>query len=301
VARVLVTGAGSFTARHLIPPLAADPRVTEVWGTDRVAQAPASIRWVPADLEDAAAVRALVRAARPHRVIHLAGVASPDADRCFAVNLAATRRLLEACAEAPDCPAVLLVSSAAVYGLTRPEESPLAETTPLRPITAYGASKAAAEIAALTLHRRGVLPVTVARPFNLVGPGLRAGLAPADFVAQARAIRDGRAEAVLRVGDLTPRRDFVDVRDVARAYVDLLFHDDLRGRAFNVATGRAVPIRTLLELTLAAAGVRAEIATDPARLRPVEVIEQAGDPAALRAAVGWEAEVPLERSLRDML
>jgi GDP-4-dehydro-6-deoxy-D-mannose reductase len=152
----------------------------------------------------------------------------------------------------------------------------------------------------LAMHRRGELRVTVARPFNLVGPGLRPGFAPSDFVAQACAIRDGRSGPELRVGDLTPRRDFVDVRDAVRAYVALLERADLAGRAFNVATGRAVAVRSVLDLALAATGVSAAVAVDPARVRAVDVPEQAGDPGALREATGWSAAIPLERSIADM-
>jgi GDP-4-dehydro-6-deoxy-D-mannose reductase len=102
------------------------------------------------------------------------------------------------------------------------------------------------------------------------------------------------------VGNLDPRRDFVDVRDAARAYVELSMREDLSGRPYNVASGRAVAIRTLLDLALAAAGVRAEVIVDPARVRPVDVPEQVGDPRRLHAATGWSAEIPLAASIRDM-
>jgi GDP-4-dehydro-6-deoxy-D-mannose reductase len=301
MSRILVTGAASFTARHLVPLLRAHAPSAELWGSDVVDVALEGMRSVPADLADAAAARALVRAAEPTHVLHLAGVSTPDPDRCYAVNLDGTRRLLEACAAMPRPAAVVVVSSAAVYGLTRPAESPVREDTPLRPVTPYGASKAAAEIAALSMHRRGLVPVTVVRPFNLVGPGLREGFAPSDFMAQARALRGAPGAALIRVGNLEPRRDFVDVRDAARAYLALLEHDDLRGRVFNVASERPVAVRALLEGVLAAVGVQAAIEVDPARVRPVEVVEQVGDPGALHAACGWSADIPLERSLRDMV
>ncbi len=296
--RLLITGAASFTARHLLDALTG--RDLEAWGTDLAAQGPAGLRYASLDLAAPGAVRALLDQVRPERVLHLAGVSSQDVDRCWAVNLDATRHLLEACAAQPRPPAVVVVSSAAVYGLTRAEESPVREDTPLRPVTPYGASKAAAEHAALSMHRRGLLPVTVARPFNLVGPGLRAGFAPSDFMAQARALRAGEGDGAIHVGALEPRRDFVDVRDAVRAYLELLEREDLRGRVFNVASGRPVAVRALLEQVLAAAGVEARIVVDPARVRAVEVLEQVGDASALRAATGWSATLPLERSLRDM-
>jgi GDP-4-dehydro-6-deoxy-D-mannose reductase len=298
--RVLVTGAASFTAGHLVPALAARPGVERVTGTDAAPAGAAGAAHVAADLTRPGEAERALEAAAPTHVVHLAGVSTREPGPCWAVNLDATRRLLEACAARPEPPALLLVSSASVYGLTAPEESPVGEHAPLRPVTSYGASKAAAELLALAMHRRGELAVTVVRPFNLVGPGLRPGFAPSDFVAQACAIRDGRAAPEVRVGDITPRRDFVDVRDAVVAYVALLGRPDLAGRVLNVATGRAVAVRAVLELALAAAGVTAAVVVDPARVRAVDVPEQAGDPGALRAATGWSAAIPLERSIEDM-
>lgn len=296
--RVLVTGAGSFTARHLIPLLAA-PGV-RVIASDLTAIDCLEATVEPLDLTDAAAVRRGVREARPDRVYHLAGIAAPDAARCFAVNLDGTRHLLEACISMATPPDLLLISSAAVYGLTRPEETPVHERTPLRPVTAYGASKAAAEMAALSMHRLGRLRVKVARPFNLVGPGLRPGFAPSDFMEQALAIRGGRTPAEIRVGNLEPRRDFVDVRDAARAYRALLESEAGWGEAFNVATGVPVAVRDLLAGVLKAAGTQARVIEDDLKRRAVDVPEQVGDAGALRALTGWSPEVALETSLRDM-
>lgn len=288
---VLVTGAASFSGRHLLAALAG----CEIVATDVAAGS--GVR--PLDVRDPAAVRQVVREVAPRWIIHLAGLLSDDAAESFAVNLGGTRHVVEACDGLEPRPAVLVVSSAAVYGLTRPEESPVRECTPLRPVTAYGASKAAAEIAALALHRRGVARVKVARPFNLVGPGLRPGFAPSDFMAQALAARRAGGGEI-RVGNLEPRRDFVDVRDAVRAYRLLLEADGGWGECFNVATGAPVAVRELLAGVIEAAGAGAAVVEDPARRRAVDVPEQVGDATALRALTGWRPEVPLAASLRDM-
>jgi len=320
--RVLVTGAGSFTARHLLPLLATHADAPELLATGMTpvrAQAlvvPAAVgemgRWGnlggcmsgaefrAANLANCDEAGAVVKWARPDTVFHLAGVSASASDQCFAVNLEGTRHLLEACARLDPPPVVLVVSSAAVYGLTAPEESPVSESTPLRPLTVYGASKAAAEILALTLHRRGVLRVAVARPFNLIGPGLRPGLAPSDFMAQARAIRAGRSAPEIRVGTLEPRRDFVDVRDAVRAYITIAATRSCWGQPWNIASGRPVAIGDLLTAILRATGVEVRLVRDAARLRAVEVPEQVGDASALARATGWSVRVTLEKSLGDM-
>jgi GDP-4-dehydro-6-deoxy-D-mannose reductase len=295
--RVLVTGACSFTGRHLLPLLAAAPG--GLVATDVADAGPAGADYRPADLTERARARELVEAVRPDLVYHLAGASTADADRCYAVNLDGTRNLLEACAALSAPPRVVVVSSAAVYGLTRPEESPVREDTPLRPATFYGASKAAAEQFALALHRRGLVQVAVARPFNLVGPGLRAGFAPSDFLAQALAIRAG-GPSEIRVGNLEPRRDFVDARDAVRAYVALAGAGAAWGEAWNVASGRPVAIGDLLERVLRAAGAQARVVPDPARLGRVEVMDQVGDPARLERLTGWRPRLALDESLRDM-
>jgi GDP-4-dehydro-6-deoxy-D-mannose reductase len=299
--RVLVTGAASFTAAHLVPGLVSAHGAGSVSGTDITGAAASALPCHQADITDGAAVDAVVRAVEPDLVFHLAGIASPDGARCAAVNVTGTKNLLEACAALARPPRCVVVSSAAVYGAVRNDETPVAETTPLRPATPYGTSKARAEAIALDLHERGRLPVLVIRPFNLVGPGLPAGLAPSDFARQVREIRDGAREPRIRTGNLTPRRDFVDVRDAVRAYALLAAEPACYGKVFNVGSGKPVAVGDLLETLLTLAGVRAAVETDPALLRPVDVPELVADVTALRNAVAWTPEVSLTASLRDML
>ena len=234
-------------------------------------------------------------------MFHLAGITSPDPEKCFSVNLEGTRHLLSGCEALGTVPRLIFISSAAVYGLTGKDESPVSESVPLRPVSHYGVSKAAAELAVLAAHRGGGVRGAVVRPFNLVGPGLPHGLAPSDFAAQVRDIRDQKQEPVMRVGDLSPRRDFLDVRDAVRAYVILGAADDCWGRVFNVGTGIPVSIENLLTELVDLAGVEAVTKQDPAEMRPVEVEEQVANFDALRQAVGWEPEIPLRDSLREML
>jgi GDP-4-dehydro-6-deoxy-D-mannose reductase len=299
--RVLVTGAASFTARHLAPVLVSTFGPGTVSGTDVAPAGPDGLPYRRADVTRRPDLDAVVRELEPELVFHLAGVASGDADACFAVNLEGTRNLLAACAGLSEPPRLVLVSSAAVYGAIHGDETPVRETTPLRPVTPYGASKAAAEVAALSLHRQGRLPVLVIRPFNLVGPGLPRGLAPADFAHQVRRIRDGAAPPRVRTGDLSPRRDFVDVRDAVRAYVLLARKPGCYGDVFNVGSGRPAAVGDLLRTLMELAGVRAAVETDPALLRPVDVPEQVAGLDALRRAVSWTPDLSLSRSLQDML
>lgn len=296
--RVLVTGAASFTAAHLVPLLSGREGISIFCSDSRGADGDERTT-LRADLTDAGAVGRLVGEVRPDLVFHLAGVAGQDDALCWSVNLLGTRHLLDACSSLSAETRLLLVSSAAVYGLTRPDESPVGEDTPLRPVTSYGASKAAAELAALSMHRRGRLCVKVARPFNLVGPGLGPGFAPSDFVTRISSCKGTPGPHQITVGAMEPSRDFVDVRDAAQAYVRMGLDEAGWGEVFNVATGRPVRIRELFDAVAAACGVQALPVEDGSRRR-VEVLHQVGDASRLRTLTGWRPEIPLERSLADM-
>ena len=296
--RILVTGARSFTAKHLLPLF--DGR-GDVFGTDLDGPHREAMRFLPADITHSGSVVDVVREARPELVLHLAGVSAATPDRCAAVNVEGTRNLFRALNVLPAAPRVLLVSSAAVYGRILPEENPVTEGTPLRPAGPYGDSKARAEQVARDAHAQGLARVVILRPFNLVGPGLPRGLAPSDFAAEVRRVKRGEGEPVVRVGALTPTRDFLDVRDAARAYAGLAEHPDASGNVFNVGSGRATSIGELLERLLRLAGVTAGVETDPARLRAVEVPDMVADVSVLKRWLPWQPEVPLDQSLRELL
>jgi GDP-4-dehydro-6-deoxy-D-mannose reductase len=300
--QILVTGGTSFTARYLLPLLLKryPGAAITASGSEATAALAAPVSYMSVDLGSREETRYLVDSVRPEVIFHVAGYGGTDSDRCFRTNLDGTRNLMEASADLSIAPKVLCVSSASVYGLTQPEESPVNESTPLRPVAAYGASKAAAELAALTYHYQRKIPLTVVRPFNLVGPGLPVGLAAADFLEKAKQIRNGSAEPHLRVGNLSAERDFVDIRDAVRAYVDLVESDSGWGKIFNVASGIPVPIQSILAGILSALDLSVEIRQDLDLKQRVEVLTQTGDSTVLCNLTGWVPEFSLAESLGAM-
>ncbi|HQU27467.1 MAG TPA: GDP-mannose 4,6-dehydratase [Acidimicrobiales bacterium] len=286
----LVTGAGGFVGGHLVAHLRASG--DDVVAVDR-----------EVDVTDPRAVAAAVAAASPEVVYHLAALShvgrsweEPEAVR--AVNVGGTRRVLEAVAARAPGARVVVVSSAEVYGVTRPEDQPLAETRALAPVSPYAQSKAEAERVALEAAVAG-LDVVVVRPFNHVGPGQ----APTFFVpALATRLLAARAAGVreVPVGDLTARRDLTDVRDVVRAYRRLALAG-ASGTVYNVASGvdhaMAEVAAALVEMV--APGTR--LVLDPSLLRPVEVPVSRGDPTRLRAVTRWRPTIDLARSLSDVV
>jgi len=290
--KALVTGSAGFVGRHLTAHLEAHGDT--VVGIDRT-DGP--------DLLDGPAVAAAVAEIEPDVVYHLGGWsdvgASWDHPRAaFEVNALGTLNVLQACT-AHGAPRVLAVSSADVYGRVDPSELPIREDAPFRPVTPYAASKIAADQLCLQAWLGYGLPVLRVRAFNHLGPGQSpAFLAPALAERIARNERDG--SEVVPVGNLTPRRDVTDVRDVVRAYRLLMLHGE-PGEAYNVCTGTDHAVAELAERLVALASHPMRLEPDPALQRPVETPVLRGDPTKLHEATGWEPEIPLERTLADVL
>ncbi|HEY1633729.1 MAG TPA: GDP-mannose 4,6-dehydratase [Acidimicrobiales bacterium] len=247
--------------------------------------------------------RALVDAA-PDAVYHLAafthvGQSWGEPQEVFRVNAGGTLNLLEAARRCPSPPRVLLTSSAEVYGAVKPEYLPLTEGSSLLPVSPYAASKVAAEFLGVQAHLGHGLPVIRARSFNHVGPGQ----APS-FAVSALAKRIVEAERAggkeLRVGNLRPRRDFTDVRDVVRAYRLLILRGEA-GAVYNVCSGIDVPIEDVAHRLLAIAGSHLDLIADPSLERPADVPVLRGDSTLLRSATGWRPEIPLDATLRAVL
>jgi len=300
--RALVTGAAGFAGCHLVRSLLADG--CEVWGTLQAGHAPPAAlrdaRWLPMELASADSIAAAMREARPERVFHLAAQASVadsfvDPVATWEVNATGTLRLVSAL---PEGARLLFISSAEVYGAVPEDEQPIPESRPLRPTNPYAASKAAAEMAVVEAAARGV-PAVIARSFSHTGPGQDGRFALSAFARQLAEIRAGRAEPVLRVGNLQARRDYLDVRDVVRAYRTLIERGE-PGQAYNVGTGEAHSMAELVEMLVELSGTGARLETDPARFRPVDVPLLCGDASALRG-LGWAPEIPLRRTLAELL
>ena len=291
--RALVTGAEGFVGRHLVRHLTACG--DEVLTTDPSTGG--------ADITDRAAVAAELASHRPEVVYHLAGWADVGASwdhpvESFRVNAEGTLNVLSGAADA-GVARIVAVSSADVYGKAEPDEMPLTEESPLRPASPYAVSKVAADYLGLQAWLGHQLPVLRVRAFNHLGPGQSP-----NFVASALASRIARAEReggdALTVGNLSARRDYTDVRDVVRAY-RLLAERGEPGEAYNVCSGHDVAVQEIADALLAQATVSLHFETDPDLLRPVDTPVLRGSHAKLTAATGWTPEIPLERTLADLL
>jgi GDP-4-dehydro-6-deoxy-D-mannose reductase len=282
----LVTGGAGFAGKHLLEllPGALAPSRDEL------------------ELLDAAAVRAAVREAAPTTIWHLAAQASVGRSweapaTTIAENVAMTANLLEAVRLEAPAATVVLISSGEIYG--PPARLPVDEDAPLRPQNPYAVSKAASDLLGGQYADAVGVRVVRMRPFNHSGPGQSDDYVIGTLTRQvADAEAAGRSEALVRTGNPESARDFSDVRDVVRAYV---LAAGLPPGAYNVASGRAVSVRELIELVRAAARIPVRHEVDPARVRAHDVPEVRGSAQRLQAATGWSPEIPLERTVADTL
>jgi GDP-4-dehydro-6-deoxy-D-mannose reductase len=307
--RVLITGTEGFAGSHLAEHcLAAGD---EVWGTCRPGARATNlaghldrITLRIGDLSQPDFMRGVLREAHFDICFHLAAIsvvhdAQREPARTYEVNLLGGIRLLEAVRTQSPQTRVVLVSSAEVYGPVKPEKLPITEDQPYAPANIFAAGKAALELAAHPFVYTYGLHVVIARPFNHTGPRQRTDFVCSTFAEQIAKVEHG-AEPVIRVGDLSPRRDFSDVRDIVRGY-RLLGMRGAKGEPYNLTSGTSYSIEEILNTFVQMARVKVEIRRDPARFRETEVKDVHGTFEKIKAATGWQPEIPLSRTLRDLL
>jgi len=309
--KILITGAEGFAGSHLVDHCL--EQGDEVWGTCmpgartvNIAHQLDNITLRIGDLTKPDFLRGVLRENRFDALFHLAGISYvKDAERqparTYEANLLSGIHLLEAVRTLSPHTRVLLVSSAEVYGPVAPERLPVREDYPFAPpVSIFAAGKAALELAAHPLIKNFGLHVVLARPFNHTGPRQRADFVCSTFAEQIAKVETGAAP-VIQVGDLTPRRDFSDVRDIIRGYRMLAMQGE-KGEAYNLATGVSVTVQEILDTMVNMAKAKVEIRQDPSRLRGAnQVMDVRGSIEKVKAATGWTPEIPLEKTLRDLL
>ena len=297
----LVTGAAGFAGSHLLERLVQSHDAVAAWsnpGSARPRPAYRGVHWNAVDLLNPRAIQRSLEALRPSVIFHCAGLPQvaeswANAAQALKVNAFATHLLLDAVNRAGmKCP-VVVAGSALVY---RPAGRPLREDDPLGPSDPYGVSKLAQELAGM----RAAVRVLLTRPFNHAGPRQPSSFVTSSFARQIAEIEAGHRDAVLHVGNLEARRDITDVRDTVRAY-EMLAHSGRPGRPYNLCSGIAYRVGDVLEKLLGMARLSVKVQQDPSRMRPSDNPIIVGDPSRIESETGWRAEIPIDRTLADLL
>jgi len=307
--RILITGAEGFTGSHLVDYCLSQG--DEVWGTCRSGARASNLTHHldhivlrVGDLSQPDFMRSVLRETRFDLIFHLAAIsfnhdAQKEPVKTYDINLLGGIHLLEAVRTQSPQTRVVLASSAEVYGPVKPENLPVTETQSYNPANIFAAGKAALELAAHPFVQTYGLHVVIARPFNHTGPRQRPDFVCSTFAEQIAKVETG-ADPVLHVGDLTPRRDFSDVRDIVRGYRVLGLKGE-SGQAYNLASGTSVTVEYILNTLVQMARVKVEIRQDPERVRKTQVMDVRGSYDKVKAATGWSPEIPLAKTLRDLL
>jgi len=309
--RIIVTGATGFVGAHLIQFLLKNTGAHIYAGRRRrsdmsLIENEGKVQWVEMDVTDAHNVLSTIKTVRPTHIFHLAAQSfvptswkSPN--ETLMINTMGTVNVLEAVKSLELGTKIQIAGSSEEYGHVEPDELPITEENPLRPLSPYGVSKVAADLSGQQYHRSFGLHVVITRAFNHSGPGRGEVFVESDFSKQIARIEQRLQEPVLWVGNLDATRDFSDVRDIVRAYW-LALERGKPGEVYNICSSKSLSIRQLLTALLASSTVHEiPVKPHPERMRPSDVLVLQGDCSKFQRDTGWRPEIPLEKTWRDLL
>jgi GDP-4-dehydro-6-deoxy-D-mannose reductase len=309
--RVLITGITGFAGSHLAD-LCLTKKGVELFGivrwrsrTENIEHIWDRVKLLECDLRDATSTRDAIEEIRPEYIFHLAAQSFVPTSwnaptESLVTNIIGQLNVFEAVRKINLACRIQIACSSEEYGMVYPDEVPIRETNPLRPLSPYAVSKVGQDMLAYQYFMSYRTDVVRTRGFNHTGPRRPAIFVCSDFAKQIVDIERGVRTPVIRVGNLEARRDFTDVRDVVRGYW-LALEKGKSGEVYNLCSGTSYRISEILDMLLSFAGVKAEVEQDAARLRPSDVPHLEGSNEKFRADTGWKPEIPFEQTLRDLL
>src|SRR5260370_10954730 len=309
--RILITGCTGFVGGYLVEQCRIRYPQAELFGLSghptfhTATPSMSDVKLLVADITQPGAIRKVVAQSQPDLIIHLAAQSSVSASwkdplGTLKVNAGETIHLLEALRAEQLAPRIVLVGSGEQYGMVRPEENPIREECPFRPANPYAVTKVTQDIYGYQYFLAYGLPIIRARPFNHFGPRQAPTLVIARFARQIALIEAGKAQLRLSVGNLQARRDFLAVENVVDAYLALAEHGQ-PGEAYNIGSGHARSIHSILDLLLSFSSAPVEVYPDPALLRPVDVPLFEANISRLQAHPGWEPALSFHPALQPHL
>ncbi len=308
--RVLITGITGFAGSHLAE--LSLRKGAEVWGIkrwrsrmDNIEHIVDKLKLVEGDIRDATSMRSIIEESAPDYIFHLAAQSfvptswkaptdTLDTNIIGQLNIFEAMRQLDL-----DCP-IQIACSSEEYGMVYPDEVPIKETNPLRPLSPYAVSKVTQDLMGYQYFQSYGTKVLRTRAFNHTGPRRGYVFVTSNFAKQIVEIELGIKEPVIEVGNLEAKRDFTDVRDTVRAYW-LAVEKGKPGEVYNIASGKTIAIKDMLAILLSHTDKQIEIRQDPTRMRPSDVEILWGDAGKIEQDTGWRPEISLETTLADLL
>lgn len=309
--KILITGASGFAGGYLSEYLYSQNKF-EIFGTyhskESFLNSPVKekIHFQKIDLINSENVLNIIGKIKPDYIFHLAAASAPsesfkDPVKTFQNNVIGQINILEAMKKNNLLKSkILITSSCEVYGYVGPEDLPVDEMTQLRPATPYAVSKVTQDYLALQYFLSYKLQCIRVRPFNHTGPRQEAKFVASDFSKQIAEIEKKKKEPVIHVGNLEAKRDFTDVRDIVKAYSQLL-EKGVPGEVYNVGSGKSYSAKEILDILLRNTKCKISIKTDPQKIRPADSPDIVCDNQKLVDLTGWKAEIPLTKTLQDIL
>jgi len=305
-----ITGITGFAGSHLAELLL--KKGYKVYGlcrwrsrTENIEKIKNKLHLIEGDLLDSHSLQKAMIDIRPELVFHLAAQSFVPASWTspavtLEINVVGPCNLFEAIRAAKIDPVIQIACSSEEYGLVKPEEVPIKETNPLRPLSPYGVSKLAMDYLGYQYFKSYGIKIVRTRGFNHTGPRRGEVFAESSFAKQIAEIEKGKKEPVILVGNLEAKRDYTDVRDMVNGYF-LAATKGKPGEVYNICSGKAVKISEVLEILLKMSKVKTKIVQDPARMRPSDVPILQGDYSKFKRRTGWEPKIPLQKTLKDLL
>ena len=303
--RAFIIGAAGFVGGHLMDEML---RLGYVVGASKMPQEKIDkpgVEVYDLDILNPEQLSDVLGAFAPDYIVHLAAQSSvalswKNPALTIDVNVKGAANVLEAIRALPKKPRVLLIGSGEQYGHVREGECPIGEENALRPGNIYAATKVCQDMLGKIYAEAYGLDVMMVRAFNHVGPGQHPMFVVASFCKQVAEIEAGLCDPSLKVGNLSAKRDFTEVRDVVRAYA-LLLQKGRGGQIYNVGSGKALTICELLEKIVSLSPAKISVEVDASRLRPVDIPVIEADISKLHQDTGWRPEIPLTKTLADTL
>ncbi|MBI4447489.1 GDP-mannose 4,6-dehydratase [Candidatus Woesearchaeota archaeon] len=310
--KALITGIAGFVGSHLAELLL--QKKFEVYGTaryrsklDNISHIQKDLNLVSADITDLKSMVDLMKTVKPDYIFHLAAqsfvpqswTAPQDT---LNNNIIGNCNVLEAVRIAGIDPVMQIAGSSEEYGLVLPNEVPIKETNPLRPLSPYGVSKVAQDLLSQQYFRSYGMKTVITRAFNHTGPRRGEVFVTSNFAKQVAMIEKGAQEPIIYHGNLEAKRDFTDVRDTVKAYL-LAVQKGVHGEAYNICSGKngTYSVQQVVDILLSLSKTEIELKNDPARMRPSDVQILEGSCEKFKKQTGWQPTIKFKKTMQDLL